>query len=258
MHECAAHLDWAIIVSHSHDVAVHSVIDPRCLSQELMRAQNLCLHPHLDLEAWSSWKNDMCALIECIQKAIHNLEACASNTRDRMRNQMQGSITAMRANTSGNKSIEFRDPVAAVQTRYTDLEKALQAYMPYHPLSLGVFEPANVSERFYWLQHLQLSCPIALLKAVVGGSLGILTWVVKRDADMVGIGDLEEIEAARTLIEPLIPQVRVLLQSLTRTHPSFDSEAHLRTDCPCVTCVRSYRFIHVLSRKCSRLRLETL
>lgn len=39
-------------------------------------------------------------------------------------------------------------------------------------------------------------------------SLGVLTWIVKRDPDMMSIGDHEELEAVRSAIHPLVPKVK--------------------------------------------------
>lgn len=103
--------------------------------------------------------------------------------------------------------IELRAATTRVQHKYVELEKALGAYQPYYPLSLTFFEPTNGSDRYIWLQSLQLSFPIGLLKIPVGGTLGVLVWVMRRDDGSAADDEAQLLEDARSLIQPLIPEV---------------------------------------------------
>lgn len=178
-------------------------------SQEVERVQRLCLYPHLDREEWQAWRRHCTMFQESLQGMLdymstHAARVHAHSGSEAMQAKVQRTIFSTCVRSAHIP--EFRDATIAVHRRYTELDRALQAYSSYHPLSLTRFEPANSTERFYWLQQLQLSYPIALFKVPVGGALGVLVWVLKRDADSIRDGDSEELQAARELVQPLIPQ----------------------------------------------------
>lgn len=102
---------------------------------------------------------------------------------------------------------EFREACRSVHMKYIGVEKALKGCQPYHPLSLSYFEPTNYSERYWWLKNISLSFPVALLKFAVGGTLGVLVWVLKRDEAVMELGDHQEIEDAQNLVRPIVPRV---------------------------------------------------
>lgn len=184
----------------------HSKSCVRHCLQEIERLHKLSLYPFLDNESWSEWRTTLTQLHENLSGMLkylaqESLRVAASS--DRMKSQKTLAQMSIRPNAP-----DFREPTNAVEFKYWELDQAMRAYAPYSPLCLTFYEPQNASERYYWLQHLRLSFPIAIIKVVVGGSLGILAWVLKRDQDMVDIGDSEELEEARRLIEPIVPQVR--------------------------------------------------
>lgn len=112
--------------------------------------------------------------------------------------------------------IDFREATVKMHIKYANVDKAIRGGLqPYHPLSLTFYEPLDGQERFRWLRDLQLSVPVALLKVAVGAQVGILAWVMKRDPDIAEIGDIEEVEAARVLIQPLIPRVRMCTHGMS-------------------------------------------
>lgn len=83
---------------------------------------------------------------------------------------MQKSLSSM-LDRSGAPDV--RGATNAVPLKFVEVDQALKAYAPYHPLSLTYFEPSNASERFFWLQQLRLSFPIALIKVPIDrGMLG--------------------------------------------------------------------------------------
>lgn len=109
--------------------------------------------------------------------------------------------------TATVSGIDFREAVTAPPLKYMEIEKALKSLQPYHPLSLTYFEPTDRAERYRWLCGLQLSFPIALLKVAVGSTFGVLVWAMKRDEDLIAVGDQEEISVAQSLVQPLVPKV---------------------------------------------------
>lgn len=137
--------------------------------QVLARLHSLCLYPHLDNDVWAAWKADVVALSECLQGAMHHMQNHAARVQEHSRKQVQGSLTRATLDVTSS-GIDFHDATLSVHRRYTELEKVLRTYAEYSPLSLTFFEPANVSERFYWLQNLRLSFPVALVKVAIGGS----------------------------------------------------------------------------------------
>ena len=76
---------------------------------------------------------------------------------------------------------------------------------PYYPMSLTGYEPAVRTERFEYIRTLQLSFPCVLLKVDVGGTIGTLHWILRRDGP--DTDDAGQIEEARLMIKPIIPQV---------------------------------------------------
>lgn len=148
------------------------------------------------------------ALLESVQGVIDKLIKDASSKAARMATAIQLSVLAR--TTDVRRATDFRNATAVVKLKYSDLDKVVSGYQPYHPVSLSFFEPVNLSERYHWLMGLELSFPIALLKVAVGGSLGTLVWVVKRDESIFGIedgNDEDDLEDARRLLQPLVPKV---------------------------------------------------
>lgn len=178
----------------------------------------LSLYPFLDFKEWNEWRDALTQLHENLSGMSNYLTQEATRSAsaiDRMKTQR----TLTDLNIVPNAP-DFREPTVAVQLKYLDLDLAMKAYAPYSPLALTFYEPPNASERYFWLQSLRLSFPIAIIKVVVGGSLGVLAWVLKRDPDMIDIGDGEELEEARRLIEPVVPQVRREYPKSTPVHHS--------------------------------------
>lgn len=174
----------------------------------------LILHPHLDLPAWHEWRAHLMELDVLLRKALQQMENQAATTSARM--SQAASIHSLFHRSMEQMlpaGIEFRDANQAMHNKYIEIDKAMKCLQPYHPLSLTFFEPTNHSERYRWLRDLALSFPVVLLKFTVGGAFGVLVWAMQRDADLVEIGDAEEIEAARALIQPVIPRVKCLMHS---------------------------------------------
>lgn len=106
-----------------------------------------------------------------------------------------------------SSGIELRDASTSVHMKYVELDRALRAMQPYHPLSLSFYEPINGGDRYAWLKGLSLSFPMALLKVHVGGNFGVLVWALKRDSEYMET-DCEDIQDAMKLVLPVVPQVR--------------------------------------------------
>lgn len=176
--------------------------------QELQNTAAIILHPHLDDDEWQAWKIDLMKLHETLQATLTQMEKDAESKATRMRASVQDTLRLCPQSTL-IKAVDLRDGTKAVSTKYIELDQALNAYQPYHPVSLTYFEPTSLTERFNWLQKLQLSHPTALLKVPVGGNLGTLAWVVKRDPTLMEHeGDELELGEARDLLRPMIPQVK--------------------------------------------------
>lgn len=176
--------------------------------QELGKLGSLSLFPHLDLEAWEGWRKHIAELHTCMTEILRIMENQSASASARMAQARTSSSFFI--NTSDAilvSGIEFREASGAVQINYINVEKALKGCQPYHPLSLSYFEPTNYSERYWWLKNISLSFPVALLKFAVGGTLGVLVWVLKRDAAVMELGDHAEIEDAQNLVRPIVPRV---------------------------------------------------
>lgn len=129
--------------------------------------------------------------------------------------------------------IEYRAASTAMHVKYCEVDKAMRGLQPYHPLSLTFYEPTNHCERYRFLRDLMVSVPIALLKITVGGAFGVMVWAMKRDQDMIAIGDIEEIEAARALVMPVVPRVQYTPHEVPHTSALcvlFLSESGLLAD----------------------------
>lgn len=68
-------------------------------------------------------------------------------------------------------------------------------------------------QRFKWVQNLQLSCPIVVVRMTVGGQIGVLNWVIQRPSDANFNDDLKEVDDARKMITTVLPK---FLQSARR------------------------------------------
>lgn len=172
----------------------------------------------MDLPAWNEWRTNLIALDRTLQGVIKQMESQSASAK------AKAAQTKILPSSFFHKpmdhllpaGIEFKEASHAMHGKYCAIDKALKGLQPYHPLSLTFFEPANHSERYRWLRDIALSVPIVLLKVSVGGSFGVLCWAMKRDPDTLEIGDTAEIEAARLLIQPVIPRVNIhLLLKLT-------------------------------------------
>lgn len=162
-------------------------------------------------------------LHEYRSKALTWLEAQAARVRssyDRQTNQSSMlSMTTSTHRTTSN-SVDACPATKAVHLKYVELERSLNAYPLYKPLSLTFYEPANSADRYRWFHDMQLSFPTALLKVAVGAPIGTLVWIVKRDVDTMEIGDEEEIQEALSAIQPLISQVINSLMPVACAHCS--------------------------------------
>lgn len=148
-------------------------------------------------------------LHECLSKALTWLEEQAARVRSSSaRHTKQSTMLSMTtsAHRAPSNSVDARPATNAIHFKYVELDRSLNAYPSYKPLSLTFYEPANSADRYRWLHDMKLSFPIALLKVAIGGPIGTLIWIVKRDVDMMEIGDEEEIQDALSAIQPLIPQ----------------------------------------------------
>lgn len=152
----------------------------------------------------------MTRLEECVSGALDHMVKHAEQVK--ANSAQQRTVHGfMRNSEQSTSAIDYRNATTAVQRKYTETEKALLTYQPYHPMSLTYFEPVNSSERYHWLRGLELSVPTALLKEHIGGSIGILAWLVRRDPEKMNtVGDEQELEEARAMIKPVLPQVRYL------------------------------------------------
>lgn len=132
---------------------------------------------------------------------------CAKAKEARVQQESLLSLRRRPEDATPSAGVIVRDRSTTVNMKYIEFEKALKAFRPYHPLSTTFFEPTNSSERFVWHRDLVLSFPIAIVRFPVGGSLGVLVWVMKRDEDEIALGDHEEIQSAMELVRPAIPNV---------------------------------------------------
>lgn len=171
------------------------------------------MYSHLEGQNWGKWKEAFIALEKCLQDAIIQMEKDAAAHRAMQKGGLQqsslfgiGRPTALTHQLTA-KGIETRSATWGVSLKYTEVERTLLSFQPYHPISLTFFEPVNSAERYHWLAGLQLSVPIAMIKAQVGGSLGTLVWILRRDQDEMENGDESALHEAQSLIQPLIPQV---------------------------------------------------
>lgn len=164
------------------------------------------MYPFLDMAQWSEWRGDLVKLHEHLSGMLTYQTQDAARAATSLDKWKARGCLLSEMNVRPNAP-DFREATTAVALKYVELDLAMRAYAPYSPLALTFFEPANSSERYHWLLNLRLSYPIAIIKVVVGGSLGVLAWVLKRDEDMIEICDCEELEEARRLIEPIVPNV---------------------------------------------------
>jgi hypothetical protein len=171
--------------------------------QALTDAQALAMRTFLDDERWGAWQKDMEALVEGLQLVKNNLEQRAAAERDRP-TKIQKTIGQPLDSTDVSAPM-YREATDAVKEKYTALDLQLSSLQPYHPLSLTPFEPIVRTERYEWLKGLNLSFPIAILRADVGGNIGTLAWALRRDDSATD--ELTLLDDARQLIEPLIPQL---------------------------------------------------
>ena len=181
------------------------VLKQDTLAEYLAKAHTLALYAFLDDERWADWKSDMDALAVGLQHVQDDLKRRAAAEEGRA-NKVQKTIGAsFQLPTNNSGAPQYRSP-GAVNAKYNELDAVLNTLQSYHPLSLTGFEPTNRGERYEWLENLRLSVPCVILKADVGGSIGTLHWVLKR-LDVAAEFDSEQIEDARELIKPLIPQI---------------------------------------------------
>lgn len=157
----------------------------------------------LDEDLWSAWATDVSALAEGLQKVKDDLERRASAEVER-KSKVQKTV-GMRFVTPDSMAPIYRSKTAAVKEKYTSLNSAMGMVQTYKPISLANYEPLVRSERFEYVRQLELDVPIAILKVDVGGSIGTLYWVLRRESDTADDGG--EVQAARELIKPLIPNV---------------------------------------------------
>lgn len=181
-------------------------------SQALTKLASVCVYPHLDMEPWTSWRTHLADLHDCVNHALdHMISACADK-QARLQKQTAGGLMFRTIDELClSKGVELREATKAMKIKYIEVDKALKGLLAYHPLSLTFFEPTGHSERYRWLRDLQVSFPVALLKMTVGGVFGVLVWIMKRDEDLIELGDEDEIKDAEALIRPAVPRVRPAL-----------------------------------------------
>jgi hypothetical protein len=103
------------------------------------------------------------------------------------------------------ESLELRPRVADCPMKYLEFNQALRALPLYCPLSTTTFEPATSAERYYWLSKIQLDVDFVIIRASVGGSIGTLVWVARRNEGMSEDDDRADILDAQNLTKALIP-----------------------------------------------------
>ena len=101
--------------------------------------------------------------------------------------------------------VEYRQRSPYCPVKYLDINHALCALSPCCPLSTTTFEPSTSSERFYWLQNIQLDVDFVIIRADVGGSVGTLVWVARRAEGMSENDDRADVLTAQNLTKTLIP-----------------------------------------------------
>ena len=137
------------------------------------------------------------------------MERRAKAQADRHSKPVLKSTTLGRAPPKDSGAPIYLPATDVMELKYTDLAAQLQTLRPYHPLSLTGLEPTDRQERYRYIEDLQkggLRFPAVLLKVDVGGSIGTLHWVLKRE-DGGRAAESVDIEDARSLIKPLIPQI---------------------------------------------------
>jgi hypothetical protein len=102
--------------------------------------------------------------------------------------------------------VEYRQRSPHCPVKYLDINHALCALSPCCPLSTTTFEPSTSSERFYWLQNIQLDVDFVIIRADVGGQIGTLVWVARRAEGMSEDDDRADVLTAQNLTKALIPQ----------------------------------------------------
>jgi hypothetical protein len=73
-------------------------------------------------------------------------------------------------------------PIRAVDQEYLELDNSVANSPHYAPMPTWQFDPdsLNYQTRYKWLDKLKLSVPILMIKVSCGGSLGTLTWILRR------------------------------------------------------------------------------
>ena len=175
------------------------------IASALATAQTLALFGFLDDERWTAWKSDMDAMAVGLNSVLDDLENRASSEAARA-HKVQKTIGAGWNEPARSGAPVFCEATSSVNMKYNELDMAVGSLQPYHPLSLTGFEPTSKNERYDFLMGLALSMPCAILKVDVGGAIGTLNWVLKRDVSLLD-ADSGQLEDARTLLQPVIPQI---------------------------------------------------
>lgn len=174
----------------------------------LIEAVGLLLgDPLLDTGALSDLKDKLGCLLNSLETVLASLvkDAKGRAARDADAGPAPGAFGFLTASCLDNQSVVYKAQVAMVVPKFAKIW-SIMASTPYHmPVSLSLFMPNTSWERHRYLEELQLPDPAAVVKVAVGGSIGSLSWVVRRPPEMPVGADSAEMTEAVGCIMGMVP-----------------------------------------------------
>jgi len=175
------------------------------MKQETLAADataSLALAVFLDVDSWASVAVALADLVENLEKALIDMQR-GSAADKKSRDATGGGFFS---GAHSKEGIEYKKAVELVRLTYVELYNEMELTSPYVPVSTTFFEPTCPASRCAWLRNIELAASCVVVKVDVGGSIGSLAWVLKRNEGVSEDEDRTDVSDGRSLLEALVPK----------------------------------------------------
>ena len=148
------------------------------LSTSLDSLSGFLIQPWFSKESFRCFRKDVSCLVDSAKKMETNLR----KVNDQMKK--DHSLPHPTRKLDENTEITIKDSsTKKVHANYLDLDEKVNGLHLYEPLHLSIFEPEQRYQRRHWIDNIELSHSIALLKRSYAGTLGNINVIWKVAVD---------------------------------------------------------------------------